>query len=404
MTTAPPPTSIAVRPDGLPTDLTTGCQHVAWKWETRDGKPMKIPYNVKTGGKAASDKPQTWASFPEVIVAYIAGGYDGAGRMFADNDDLTGVDFDKCRDPETGAIDPVVASDVRRLNSYTEISPSGTGLRVYVRGRIPRGRNWRNIRIEVYGGESNRYLTLTGHHLAGTPTTVEDRQTVLDQLYTEWDSRDQLAKPLKSKDDTDDLIVRTETDDELIRRMMGAQNGDRIRKLWDGVWVGDYPSQSEADAALCEHLAFYTDGDATRINAIFCRSGLNREKWQRKDYRDSTIKYAIDRYKETAGSEQPSPVSGMRGRQTSPWGTCPRPRPPKTSEQPSAVSTMYSSTSRFSVRLTAPRSGPHSSQLPIARLSKGRHRCSSLTSRAPAPAHHCSLSSSPSSRRVSMRR
>jgi primase-polymerase (primpol)-like protein len=93
-------------------------------------------------------------------------GYGGIGFVFTPEDDLCGVDLDGCLDPETGEIEGWAQEIIEELDSYTEISPSGTGVHVLVRGTLPAGRN-RKGRFEAY--DRGRYFTVTGRHLAGTP-------------------------------------------------------------------------------------------------------------------------------------------------------------------------------------------------------------------------------------------
>ena len=96
--------------------------------------------------------------------------------------DLTGVDLDHCRDQETGQIEPWAVEVVTLIDSYTEVSPSGTGLRIICRGKIP-GPRRRKGSVEMYDESSPRYLTITGVHLEGTPTTVEERQKAVEHVY-----------------------------------------------------------------------------------------------------------------------------------------------------------------------------------------------------------------------------
>lgn len=83
------------------------------------------------------------------------------------------------------------------------------------------------------------------------------------------------------------------TDAELVERASQAKNGPKFQRLWDGVITG-YPSQSEADQALCNLLAWWTDGDAGRVDRLFRASGLFRDKWDREDYRSKTIATALE--------------------------------------------------------------------------------------------------------------
>ena len=79
---------------------------------------------------------------------------------------------------------------------------------------------------------------------------------------------------------------------QLIDRARHAANGAKFERLWGGNWKGDYPSQSEADLALCSELAFWTEGDAPQIDRLFRHSGLYRKKWERADYREKTVRKA----------------------------------------------------------------------------------------------------------------
>jgi putative DNA primase/helicase len=114
----------------IPAELKALSQFVVWKMEERAGttKGTKIPYDAKTGRKAKSTDPQTWASFDVALQACSTGKYDGIGFTF--DKGYSGVDLDNCRDPQTGEIELWAFDIVMMLDSYTEISPSGTGLHI----------------------------------------------------------------------------------------------------------------------------------------------------------------------------------------------------------------------------------------------------------------------------------
>jgi len=151
-------------------------QWLCWRLEEREGELTKMPYSPLTGKKGDSTDPQTWASFSTAVSARREHGYDGIGFVFTPEDDLCGVDLDKCLDSETGEIESWAWKIIEELDSYTEISPSGTGVHILVRGELPAGRN-RKGRFEAY--DRSRYFTVTGKHLAGTPRTIERRQEEL---------------------------------------------------------------------------------------------------------------------------------------------------------------------------------------------------------------------------------
>jgi primase-polymerase (primpol)-like protein len=291
------PTGLPVLAENVPPELTALARWVVWRYvpdadlETGEAEWDKPPSNARTGGLASSTNPATWAPFGVALAAYRKGTWDGIGFVLHrkkgdDGPGLVGVDLDKCRDPETGTIEPWALDIIARLDSYTEVSPSGRGIRIFVLGKLPpHGR--KKGRYENY--ETGRYVTVTGQRVEGTPATIEDRQAELEAVHAEVfgaDRRGQEA-PTRGRGPALDL-----DDAELVRRACAAKNGDRFRRLWEGDASG-YGSRSEADLALCSYLAFWCRGDEQRIAALFAQSGLFRPKWQREDYRNRTIAKAL---------------------------------------------------------------------------------------------------------------
>src|SRR5215218_8125342 len=263
-------------------------QWLCWRFEERDGKPTKVPYDPSTGEKAESTNPKTWTSYEKAVSECKKHGYEGIGFVFTPEDDLCGVDLDKCLDPETGKLERWAREVIEELNSYTEISPSGKGVHVLVRATLPEGRN-RKGRFEAY--DRGRYFTVTGKHLAGTPQTIEVRQEALQSIVRRVfgeESANGHAKPVAAPELVDNGLY----DSEVIQKALAASNRARFSRLWNGDTSG-YGSQSEADLALCGMLAFWTGGDASRIDSLFRQSGLYRKKWERKDYRNRTITEAL---------------------------------------------------------------------------------------------------------------
>src|SRR5262249_41464468 len=148
---------------------------VNWREVDRDGKPTKVPYNPHTGRGADCNDPQTWDSYGTALQTYQAqpDRYDGVGYELGDGD--AGVDLDDCRDPATGEIAQWAWEIIRALDSYTEISPSGTGVKVFLRAVKPpqyqgdgfTQRPYHGGKVEIYDGK--RYFTVTGRHVEGTP-------------------------------------------------------------------------------------------------------------------------------------------------------------------------------------------------------------------------------------------
>jgi hypothetical protein len=153
------------------TKLKSRRQWVAWKYEDRGGpKPTKPPINPHTGDYAKSNDPQTWGSYEEAPARASNDGLAGIGFMLAEKDNLTGYDLDHCRNPKTGKIKPWAAEVVRLAETYAEISPSGTGVRMIAEGKVPSAIKCDPAGVEVYG--LDRYLTMTGRKLDGAPDTI----------------------------------------------------------------------------------------------------------------------------------------------------------------------------------------------------------------------------------------
>lgn len=273
----------AVSIECIPQGLKDRPQWVAWRREERNGKLTKVPYNAISGKTASITKPNDWTTFEQAIAALEAGGYDGIGFVLTADDPFAGVDLDHCLDPATGVIEPWALAIVDQLHSYTERSPSGTGLRIFVKGTLL-GKGRKKGPIEFYCDA--RYLTVTGDHLTATPLTIEERHETLQLVHAEHFPK---SKPNGKGGRPPQPI--TAADETQLARMFGAKNGEKIHKLWKGEWSGDYPSQSEADSALCCHLAYWLGRDPERMDRMFRKSQLMREKW---DSRRGESTYGAD--------------------------------------------------------------------------------------------------------------
>lgn len=154
------PANIVELLDNIPEELRRRPQWLVWKLEERDGKPTKVPYIAGGVGRASSTDSETWRSFDEAVAALQTGRYDGVGFVFTSGDPYAGVDLDGCRDPETGVLEQWATEIVRNLDGYAEVSPSGKGVHIIVRGKAP---NKKRSRVEAYS--SGRYFTMTGRVL-----------------------------------------------------------------------------------------------------------------------------------------------------------------------------------------------------------------------------------------------
>ena len=282
----------------IPQELRESPQWVLWRSEQRNGKDTKVPYSAK-GGKAKSNDPGTWSPFKTILQKYQAGGYNGVGFVFSLDDPFCGIDLDHCRDPKTGIIEPWAEKIIKDFSSYCEISPSGTGVHIIAKGELSEGGRKKG-NVEIY--DSGRYFTVTGNHLEGTPQDIRPAQEALNAFLTKYFSKETLPPLTKPCSPPQSC----EGDSELIKKAVESKNGKIFDLLYLGRWqqVG-YPSQSEADQAFCNMLAFWTDKDAVRIDRIFRQSGLMRPKWDERHhgngdtYGKATIDKAISSCRET---------------------------------------------------------------------------------------------------------
>ena len=167
--------------DHLLEELKVGIRHVNWRYE---GQPVtKVPKIAGTLSNASSTNPQTWRSLKECVAAMerYPGRYAGVGRVIAKDDPFVGVDLDDVRDPKTGNLTPRATEIVWQLDSYAEVSPSKTGVKLWVRARLDRA--YKKPGVEVY--PHGRYFTLTGWMSPQVLPTVEKRQSELEALIQE---------------------------------------------------------------------------------------------------------------------------------------------------------------------------------------------------------------------------
>jgi hypothetical protein len=277
-----------------------------WAQELRrnkDGvvKKIKVPYNAKTKKRtrAKSNDPSTWSTFDEAVAAYRRGGYDGIG--FCLSGDLIAVDLDGCV-LQDGSVEAWAQQIVDELDSYTERSVNG-GIHVMVHGQLPGERREFKFKdrehhgVGFYEAGGPRYIVMTGDRISGNGV-IEERTAELLKIHARFFPPEPPKSKAKEKSEkfSDNATL---SDEELIKRARKANDRGKFSRLWEGAWEGEYPSQSEADLALCCKLAFWTGKDAARIDTLFRQSGLYRDKWERKDYREDTISKAIDQTHDT---------------------------------------------------------------------------------------------------------
>ena len=194
----------------IPEELRVLPQWVVWKAD-------KIPLQARTGEKASVADPATWSTFEEACKAVEQGRAWGVGFVFTGKT-YVGIDLDKVIDDE-GAVGPEAAEIVKRLDSYTEISQSGRGLHIIVRGHKLGSRS-RKSNVEIYDG--GRYFAMTGNIYQGK-TTIEDRQEQLDWLCeTTFEADSQTASSVAG-DLLLDPLAEPEGLDAFLKSVRGAR-------------------------------------------------------------------------------------------------------------------------------------------------------------------------------------
>lgn len=270
---------------GIPGELRARPQWVCWYWDQREGKPTKVPMIAASGTNASSTDPATWTSFDAALASPYG---DGIGFVVTASDPYCGVDIDHC--VAEGVVAPLALSIIRRLDSYTEITVSGEGVRVWVKAKWPAPTGKKKkltppIEIEFY--DQARFFTVTGDLVPGTQAEIHDRQEAIDAAYAKyWPP--EVERPRRE-------ASLSLSDLDLLSRARAARNGDQFDRLWAGDTSGHGDDDSAADLALLCHLAFWTGRSSIQMERLFGQSGLgNRNKWQRQDYRQRSINRAID--------------------------------------------------------------------------------------------------------------
>ena len=149
---------LSVFVEKIPDELKIRPQWVNWRLEKRGEDLTKVPYTPGTERKALSTDLMTWGTFEEAIE--VLDRYDGVGFVFSSGDPYTGIDLDDCVEQKTGEIRQWALEIVQYFDSYTELSVTGTGVHIIVKGEMT---NRRKGEIEVYS--SKRFFTMTGHVL-----------------------------------------------------------------------------------------------------------------------------------------------------------------------------------------------------------------------------------------------
>ncbi len=279
----------------IPVELKNTPHWILWRKEERGGKSTKVPYQIN-GGMAQSNNKRSWSTFPTIIKFFEKGGYDGIGFMFSKDDPFVGIDIDHC--VNEGALNELAEDVIETVQSYTEYSPSGEGIHIIAKGKLPlkgpgTGRKNPGIGLEVY--RHGRYFTFTGDSLGEVP--IVDRTDELKVLFDKYLKEKVMSAPKVRAEQREREDFSSLSNAGLWERMFNCKSGGSIKDLFQGLLInGDH---SSTDMALCNHLAFWTDKDASKMDSMFRESSLLREKWDKqhsgdgRTYGQMTIETAI---------------------------------------------------------------------------------------------------------------
>ncbi|MDP3439594.1 MAG: VapE family protein [Azonexus sp.] len=258
------------------------------------------------GARISVSRLDDWLGFDEAAAGFESGKYDGVGLLMSSyaqiNGGLVGLDLDRCLEADgTIAVKAVdVVADFLALGGYIEVSPSGRGLRQFLKGvRLDDFKEKCKVHglfdLEVYDPDSDRYLTVTGqpYPVGSEAGAVVANQTALEAFISRWCERVPEAAAMQFDESQAAGVKRSS--DEVLKLLKTYNKRGKISRLLAGD-TADYGGNSEADAALCFEAAYFSR-DPVAIDAIIRGSGLMREKWDskrgRETYGSVTIRNAL---------------------------------------------------------------------------------------------------------------
>lgn len=278
---------------------------INWRLKNRDGQPTKTPWSCEYKEPISVKEPFYHLSF-ETAVSYCHTSSNpdfDRGIGFVLGGGIVGLDLDNCRSLDGTHVEQWALRIVWAFNTYTEVSPSGTGFKLFFRGQLPRderGKTRNRYAFKDLPGEfeiydCDRFFTVTGDRMSNLSHDVEDRQDVLDEFHRHYfgDPASWSASRTKAESSGGCPLPK----DQLFERIKKSRSGEKFSKLMAGD-ASDYGDDySRADYALASLLAFWVGPHPDQIQDIMLDSGLcdgREDKYNRDDYLPNTIERAID--------------------------------------------------------------------------------------------------------------
>lgn len=278
----------------IPAELKELKQWCGFRIVNRQGKNTKVPINAYTGGPGKSNDETTWSDFKTAVESIQKFNCDGIGFYF--KPPYFGIDIDDVRTEIERYLnndhdDNIVSEFVDLMGSYAEISPSGNGIHIIAKGELPPGGR-RKGNIEMYS--SGRFFTMTGNAIGGYVHIADDSDYgKVKYLHNKYIAANEPMRVSEVPESEGNGL----SEEDIIRIASNSKNGIRFQLFMNGGWEQFYDSWSEADMAFANDLAFWTNRDYHKMDSIFRKSSLYREKWDSKrgdtTYGEMTLNKAI---------------------------------------------------------------------------------------------------------------
>jgi putative DNA primase/helicase len=283
---------IEINSSNIPEELKS--EHfMLWRLEQREGRLTKPPINPSSGFKGNVQDPKQWTDFANALRIHTGGRFhtSGISVVVHPSSGLVGLDLDHCINE--GTFSDEAKEILSKVSSYSEISPSGKGVRIFLYGKLP-GKGRRKGNFECY--DEGRHLTVTGNHIPDTPKVINRDQGVIDWFHQKFIAtvKDEDSSQGRVRETTgeNEMVPAEPASDvsklqvnEIIQQIRSSRQKDKFERLYEGNTAG-YSSPSEADLALCSILSFWTGRNFKLIDSIFRQSSLYRSKWDEKHYSD----------------------------------------------------------------------------------------------------------------------
>lgn len=270
----------------IPQELRKLKQWTCWGKKGNAEEMKKVPINPITNQFASATDEKTWVDYDTAIKFVNDGTFEGLGIFFANG--LMGIDLDHVITNNRITSEAKHIIDV--VDSYTETSPSMTGIHILCFGDKPNGRckTSRGVGTDFEMYDKDRYFRLTGNVVA-KKYNVNERTKQVAVIHKTFFEEEKKTNQVQQRNLFRRFAVPSSNND-LFSNMMKVE---KLKRLWSGNLIDYSEDHSRGDLALCCYLAYFTNGDSQMIDELFQQSGLMREKWNRKDYKQRTIQEAI---------------------------------------------------------------------------------------------------------------